>query len=271
MSSKRPFAAWYEKDYRAKTAWFTDADQHAIYRTLLCEYGLNGPLVNDEDELRALCILQLDRWQRWWPKIRDRFFVLEDDGRLHNSRADEEWSIARTRIGTTEQQTQAGGIGGRVRWAKERAAKAAGDLEGNEREAVIDYAAVAARHDFQPVQALTPERRGRLAACIEMAGGIAGWRVALETISANGFLRGEGKRGWKPDFDWITNPENFTRLMEGYYERKERSAAAEPAAKPGGRPTLEEALRANRAAIADVDDPLDALTRGVHQGGADRD
>jgi uncharacterized protein YdaU (DUF1376 family) len=259
VSSKRPYAAWYEGDYRKKTGWFTDPDQDAIYRGLLADYGINGPLTDDDDELRALCRnMPPDRWQRWWPKIKSRFFHLEDDGKLHNKRADEEWERVRTRgeEDPTAQYKNAGGVGGRVRWAKERALKDARDLEEPLRGAVVEYAALAARLQLQPLQVITPDRQAKLTACLTGAGGIEGWRTALEKIGANGFLRGEGKRGWKPDFDWIIDPKNFAKLMEGYYERHERDAG-KPAAAATDDGGYEELRRAAHAAVTDTVDPLD--------------
>lgn len=259
MSSSRPWTAWFEARYRTKTAWFSDPDQDAIYRTLLAEYGESGPLIDDDDELRSLCRhMPIERWNRWWPKIKHRFFKLEGDGRLHNSRADEEWAKKNAEPdGPTPQVS--GAMGGNIRWAKERARAAARDLAPEPREAIAEYAGLAARLDLQPMQILTPARAAALGDRLKEAGGLEGWRAALEKIEGTGFLRGEGKRNWKPDFDWIVEPKNFTRLMEGYYERKER-AAAEPAKPAGGRIT-----EAERRAAASIDfgdptlDPFSSL------------
>ena len=34
------------------------------------------------------------------------------------------------------------------------------------------------------------------------------------------FLRGEGPRGWKPDFDWLTARENFEKVIGDHYSEK---------------------------------------------------
>jgi len=256
MSSERPWTAWWEARYRVKTAWFTDPDQDAIYRSLLAEYGEHGPLPNDDDELRAFCRnMPIERWNRWWPKIRERFFHLEPDGRLHNKRADEEWAIKHS--GKPQQQAAAGAKGGNVRWAKERARNAAAGLPVQAQEAVVEYAATAARLGLQPMQLLTPERAAALNERLKEAGGLEGWKTALAKVEKSGFLRGEGKRGWKPDFDWITAPINFAKLMEGYYERPER--AAKPTTEtPGADGDFDERRRAvaNATAQSKGLDPL---------------
>lgn len=33
----------------------------------------------------------------------------------------------------------------------------------------------------------------------------------------NGFLNGNGPNGWVASFDWIMNPANFAKILEGQY------------------------------------------------------
>ena len=41
------------------------------------------------------------------------------------------------------------------------------------------------------------------------------------TLAANTpFLRGEGRRGWMPDFNWLTAKENFEKVIGDHYSEK---------------------------------------------------
>ena len=44
-------------------------------------------------------------------------------------------------------------------------------------------------------------------------------KVFQNTANSN-FLNGENKNGWKADFDWVLNPNNFIKILEGNYENK---------------------------------------------------
>jgi hypothetical protein len=42
----------------------------------------------------------------------------------------------------------------------------------------------------------------------------------FELVSESKFLNGENKKGWKANFDWIMNPNNFQKILEGNYENR---------------------------------------------------
>ncbi len=44
-----------------------------------------------------------------------------------------------------------------------------------------------------------------------------GWHSALAAIERSSFLCGDNDRGWKADFDWLVNPNNFLKVIEGKY------------------------------------------------------
>jgi len=92
-------------------------------------------------------------------------------------------------------------------------------------EAIRLWNELADRIGLARVQKITAERRKRLAACLQDAGGLPGWRAALCKIEASPFLRGENDRGWRADFDFIVRERSFTRLMEGAYSaRRDRAS-----------------------------------------------
>ena len=42
--------------------------------------------------------------------------------------------------------------------------------------------------------------------------------TALNKANTNSFLRGDSG-GWKANFDWLMNPDNITKVLEGNYDR----------------------------------------------------
>lgn len=79
-----------------------------------------------------------------------------------------------------------------------------------------------ARKKFLPIpNKLTDGRRSKLKARLKDAGGLEGWRQAMQNLEASAFLCGQNDKGWKADIDFILQEKSFTRLVEGFYaERK---------------------------------------------------
>lgn len=66
------------------------------------------------------------------------------------------------------------------------------------------------------VKTLTRERQQKLEARIR-ENTIEDFTEAISAIEHSPFLRGEGPRGWKADFDFLLSKSKFTRLIEGSY------------------------------------------------------
>lgn len=46
----------------------------------------------------------------------------------------------------------------------------------------------------------------------------------FQTVSRNEFLNGNNDRGWTADFDWVMNPNNFIKILEGKYNGKAKKS-----------------------------------------------
>jgi len=57
--------------------------------------------------------------------------------------------------------------------------------------------------------------------------GLSGWTEAIVIASQSAFLAGENDRGWRISLDWLTQPKNFTKVIEGSYA-KTRDGDAKP-------------------------------------------
>lgn len=86
-------------------------------------------------------------------------------------------------------------------------------------EALAAWNALAGELGLPVAQKLTAARRSLLAARLKDAGGLDGWRAALDRIRQSEFLSG-GK--WRVSLDWVVQQANFTKLMEGNYADTDR-------------------------------------------------
>ena len=68
---------------------------------------------------------------------------------------------------------------------------------------------------------LTPDRRAAALRTLKKCpDGMEGWRRALIRARASPHLTGSNDRGWTADFDFLTKPKPFTRLIEGCYDAR---------------------------------------------------
>jgi len=44
------------------------------------------------------------------------------------------------------------------------------------------------------------------------------WKQYFEYVKTIQFLQGNNDRGWTPNLEWITKPENFVKIIEGSYK-----------------------------------------------------
>lgn len=233
-----PSRSWYPRymaDYADKTRWFNSSAQHGIYSVLLDEYYSRGEsLPDDDDELRGVTRATEEEWARYWPKIKERMFLVKN-GRLHNKRADEEIRKY-TKKGSA--RSKAAKEAAEIRWAEERKKKAA---EGQEsapqaaqpelelrsppvatpaRQAIDLYNEMAKRAQLSVCQKIGPDRIKLITARLADCGGLTGWKAALEKVEQSDFLTGRGreKESWRANIDFLCKEKKFTKIMEGAYD-----------------------------------------------------
>lgn len=90
------------------------------------------------------------------------------------------------------------------------------------KEERIDYKAVVEKFNsmlsppLPRVVALSESRKSAIKARIKEHG-LSNVDVVFSNVAASKFLRGETDGGWKCYFDWIFNPRNFIKILEGNY------------------------------------------------------
>lgn len=99
-------------DYLKDTKRLT-TEQHGAYLLLLMDYWVNGPPLDDDEELASITGLDAKAWKKNRAKL-ERFFEIVD-GRWRNKRADEELADAVVR---KRKNTERASAGGRAKAAK---------------------------------------------------------------------------------------------------------------------------------------------------------
>lgn len=67
---------------------------------------------------------------------------------------------------------------------------------------------------------LTVPRRSSMKARIADAGGLDGWKAAMERAVKSPLLTGQNERGWRADLDFFLQAKSFTKLLEGSYDSR---------------------------------------------------
>jgi len=52
------------------------------------------------------------------------------------------------------------------------------------------------------------------------------WTGIFQRVISSPFLRGENDKGWRAGFDWVLNPSNLAKIIEGAYD--DRSNLGKP-------------------------------------------
>lgn len=96
-------------------------------------------------------------------------------------------------------------------------------------QAFADYERL--RHAIVPnarAAQLGPDRRKKLAARLDEIGGADGWANILSIVRASPFLSGERTGRLVATIDWLLEPKNLRKVMEGNYDDADRSRLATP-------------------------------------------
>jgi hypothetical protein len=51
--------------------------------------------------------------------------------------------------------------------------------------------------------------------------------AVFKMVSESRFLNGENQQAWRADFDWVMNPNNFIKILEGKYQNNENKSRSQ--------------------------------------------
>ena len=248
--------AFHVADYTANTLHLTTR-QHGAYILLICAaWTGKGTLPGADASLMAITKLSPREWQTDGSVIK-AFLTRSDDVWVHE-RVEFEWNEAQAIIAA---KSKAGKEGARRRWhgrANGKAMAVPSDshrqtdapipvpkpIPDDERSSVAKATAppladavdmfnrAAEQNDWPKVQSVNKARKRALAGCLKAIGGLDGWQGLLAKVTASDFLMGRTPRSddhanWRFDFDFLTKPKRYTKLMEGGYDNSNRAVVAQ--------------------------------------------
>lgn len=80
-------------------------------------------------------------------------------------------------------------------------------------------------HNLPTVQKITPKRKAALKSLTNEYG-LNEIGLVFQATANSKFLNGENDRGWAADFDWLTSPNNFIKILEGKYNDKPKQTTS---------------------------------------------
>lgn len=117
------------------------------------------------------------------------------------------------------------------------AQEAKNEASQTQKESKIDFEKVRQQFNRLMEQKKIPSLKGKIAgqrraffeARVREYGITAAYRVMIKA-ARSGFLNGSGGRAWVANFEWIFRPNNFPKVLDGYYDEQTPTAIT-----PGGR------------------------------------
>jgi len=97
-------------------------------------------------------------------------------------------------------------------------------LDANSARDRIPYQAIADAYNqicvsLKPIQSLTSKRKQHIRARMKQLPDITNWETLFHKVESSTFLKGDNKREWAADFDWIVkNEQNAIKILEGKYD-----------------------------------------------------
>jgi uncharacterized protein YdaU (DUF1376 family) len=220
--SKDPAILFYTGDFLTGCADL-NLEERGQYITLLCLQHQKGHL---SEKMIKLAVGETSSDVM-------RKFKTDDDGNFYNERMDIEIN---KRVKHSEKQRK------KIQdyWDRKRLSESESDttvyttedttvvpLENrneNEDEDRIDYKSVVKNFEtlcpnLGKVQAISEKRKAHIRARVGEFG-IDKLIEAFRLVGDSDFLNGKNDRAWKADIDWVINPNNFIKIIEGRYNNK---------------------------------------------------
>ncbi|OOY15082.1 hypothetical protein BMI85_16170 [Thioclava sp. DLFJ4-1] len=248
-----PYFPMFPSDFEAKTSHLTMAEDGAYNRLLrICWMTPGCTIPSDEAWIMRRVRAFADADKEAVKSVLSEFFDLEG-GRYSNAKLLKIWVEAHD---AHEKRKIAGAKGGKAKALNSNdndSSNAKAKLKQPEPEpepvlrddtnvslsepavptpanevsqAVSAYNETAASTGWPQVQKMTPNRSTQIRARLRDCGGLEGWAVALSRARESDFLCGRTAKPWTGfGFDWLIKSQNFTKLMEGNYDNRDRKTA----------------------------------------------
>lgn len=260
--SGTPFMPLWVSDFLGDTLDLDAAEIGAYMLLLMAQWNRDGESLPADDKKLQRVARCGRNWTKVWGNI-ERFFKTDKNGVYSKRLRLEAQNVAAKR----DVNKRNGARGGKAKALKTNNVDLANATETLERnpsipepepykkedtnvslserppaideisDAVSEYNFTAKSTGWPEVQKLTPARRSALRGRLSDAGGLEGWRMALDRAQASPFLSGQTQAGFRCTFDFLTKQANFTKLMEGNYDPRTSNTS-------NGSPATDGTLRA---------------------------
>ena len=129
-------------------------------------------------------------------------------------------------------------------------------------DAVEMFNLLAVDNGWPKVQAVTERRKSALVSRLKELGGVDGWRELLDRAAKSDFLCGRSQNSYPLKFDWVVNPTNAAKVIEGNYDNR---------GGPTGRPAPEGFTRDRNGSLVKINNPKPEAARHENRmGNAER-
>jgi hypothetical protein len=203
--SKDPAFLFYSQDFYTGTVFFTD-EQVGKYIRILCLQHQTGHL--EEKHMLNIC--------KSYDKDIFSKFVRDDKGLYYNERLDKEIN-RRTSYCESRRKNKLSEKTYVKHMETETETETIIDTVINYNGVVENFHLYCDR--MAKVSKLSDQRKKHISARYKEFG----YDTMIEVIKQAGksdFLCGKNDRQWKADFDWLMNPVNFLKVLEGKFENK---------------------------------------------------
>jgi hypothetical protein len=80
--------------------------------------------------------------------------------------------------------------------------------------------------ELPQLRSLGNARKSKVKARLRETPDLEIWKAAIQRISKSDFCTGKGPTGWIAGFDWFIKPETLSKVLEGNYDTRKKSAVA---------------------------------------------
>lgn len=210
-------------DYAAATAHLSFIEDAAYHRLLRRYYQDEKPLPADLAATQRLVGARSRDEREAVKNVLEEFFALGADG-WHQVRADKEIDVYRAKADAARENGTKGGRPANRTKTKEVIPPVQSEklttphepLAKEIDEAFALFVESAKRIGWAEPRGMDKTRRRKIGARLDEHG-IDGWKAMLAKAEASEFIRTK-MSGWS--LDWVINPTNFTKVIEGNYDAK---------------------------------------------------
>jgi len=206
---KDPAVLLYTGDFLSGTSFFND-EQRGQYIKLLCEQHQNGHI--PKEHMLEIC--------KTYDSPVLKKFIKDPKGLFFNERMEIE-ILRRQSYSESRRNNRAGGNKDNKLETHDTTYDTTYDVGmsthmGTGTDTIIEkYNSTS----FPKIQKLTEGRKKHLKARIKEYG-VESVLCMIDKAEKSDFLHGENDRKWKADFDWLINPNNYIKVIEGKYDNK---------------------------------------------------